>query len=301
MENKIIRIIESRGVAAIPWIDVIDKIVGYTQKTIKELYLQNKKNQYEIIIPENLSSQLTFLYKPLIKVSATYFLFPSDLPLGITQNQEDKEVNIINNNIDGIEIIISVTYDIHGNIRIKNFKSTLIHEINHAFEIFCRFKKYGNIDKMIDSNDKWTEINFNNQILNDILYYLICETEFNALIAQFYGELSELNSDRENFHTDIKKTDSYQIYQNILKNYNNVIDSLNNDEIFKLQNHCIKTKIFHYKYFKNDDSFKNIFKNKVKHLLDVLMKNYGRAAGLYYYEKENSNKTTPKQKFKFGK
>ena len=68
-----------------------------------------------------------------------------------------------------------------------------------------------------------------------------------------------------------------------------MIDNLNDDEIYNLQNHCINTKIFHYKKLKNNDTFQNIFKNKIKHLLEILIKNYGRAAGLYYYEKEKNN------------
>lgn len=298
MENKIIRIIETRGVAAIPWIDVINKIIGWTRQTVKVNFQQTHKAYYELIVPDKLSSQFKFLRHPIIKIKAIYNLFANFGPIGITQNQENKDVEIVNitSNIDdniymlsNIELIITVKFDINGNVISKNFESTLIHEINHAFEIFCRLKKYDNIDNMITSNERYLNNPLNNSHIYNILYYLLCETEFNALVAQFYGELSELNSKRENFHDDMLKTEVYSVYKNILDNYETVIDNLSIDDVNILQKHFMEYKIPKYKTIKNITSFKNYVKRKIKYLLNDLIKNCGRAAGLYYYEKEKNN------------
>ena len=101
-ENKIINIVETKGVAAYPWLDVINKIIGWTCQTVKTNFEQTHKNHYELIVPDKLSSQFKFLNHPIIKINALYNLFPSFGPIGITQNQENKDVEIINiaSNID---------------------------------------------------------------------------------------------------------------------------------------------------------------------------------------------------------
>jgi hypothetical protein len=297
-ENKIINIVETKGVAAYPWLDVINKIIGWTCQSVKTNFEQTHKNHYELIVPDKLSSQFKFLNHPIIKINALYNLFPSFGLIGITQNQENKDVEIINitSNIDdnsymltNIEIVITVKFDINGNVILKNFESTFIHEINHAFEIFCRLKKHDNIDNMLTSNERHLNNPLNNVIINNILYYLLCETEFNALVSQFYGELSELDSKREDFHDDMLKTDVYSVYKNILDNYETVIDNLSIDDVNILQKHFMEYKIPKYKTIKNITSFKNYVKRKIKYLLNDLIKNCGRVAQLYYTEKEKNN------------
>ena len=284
-EEKQIYLVESRGVAGSPWKPELVEITEYIQRYVKQQW--NKYHQKEInfnVLPK-LVDKISFLHNCVIKVKATYSLFSIPNYHGYCKIQDEEECIIIDNKINGIEISLFVIFDKNGNVKQKYFFSTLVHEINHAFEIYCNLLKDEEGKYIQKTFDKYYSTNFENPLINDIMYYLFCDSETNALVASVYGELHELKSKRINFHDDILKTEGYNVYRRISDNYIDCIDNLTNEELQELKHH-----LFKYNVFTSENTDKIIFqkklKSKIKFLLQRLIKNISRAATLYYDEIE---------------
>jgi hypothetical protein len=118
--------------------------------------------------------------------------------------------------------------------------------------------------------------------ITDKTYWEVC-IEINPICADVLCDIVMSNFDCEGIVTAEEK------YKNILDNYETVIDNLSIDDVNILQKHFMEYKIPKYKTIKNITSFKNYVKRKIKYLLNDLIKNCGRAAQLYYTEKEKNN------------
>lgn len=294
-EEKQIYLVESRGVAGSPWRPELVAITEYIQRYVKEEWNKTHQNKYTFYIPEKLVDKISFLTKSVIIVEANYRLYSQTEYVGYCQGRDGFDNVIINNKLSGIEIFISVIFDIHGNVKQQSFFSTLIHEINHAFEIYCNMKNDENIQHITTSTNKYYSKIFDNTIINDIMYYLFCDLEKNALVAEIYGQLYELQSKRENFHNDILNTEGYNVYKRIRDNYQTTINDLSESELQELKHHLFTYNVFTSE--KTDDAnFKIKLKRKIKYLLNSLIKNICRAASLYYDDIEEKEKKQKKNK-----
>lgn len=285
-EEKQIYLVESRGVAGSPWKPELVAITEFIQRYVKEEWNKTHATEINFEVPQNLVDKISFLSNGIIRVKAKYNLFVINDYSGYCKFQDDVDPVIIDNKLNGIEIFLSVIYDMYGNVKQKYFFSTLVHEINHAFEMYCTIKKDEDGKYIEKCFNKYYSTVFSNSLINDIMYYLFCDTETNALIASVYGELQELKSKREYFHNDILNTEGYNVYKKIRDNYINTINNLSKEELQHLKHHLFTYNVFTSE--KTDDvDFKRKLINKIHFLLNELLKKISRAASLYYDEVEN--------------
>lgn len=290
-ENKIIRIVEERGVAASPFKDVSKQIYNYVCKMAQRVELNDFNIYY---IPEELTKKYTFVENLHIKVKITNASDKSSVygksgsgSLKIESDSKIKNGKIIT------PITISVNcYALNGILLGQTFLNSLYHEINHLYDFYNDLKNNNNLNRATTQAIKGN-VNvklFNDASLNElfthIIYRLFTETEFNALVAQLYGELEAMNSERKNFAEDIKNTFTYQIYNKILKNYKSIYTYIDDNNIKQVKALLSSIGVVINPYGNSTESFVKELTRKTKWLLEKLLKAFGRTASLYYDQKE---------------
>ena len=293
LENKVIRLVEERGVAGNPYAPQINEIYYFVEQYCHSLSPLFKERS--IKIPKELTEKINFIKNLEIKVTI--------------ENTRDKSIfnntgggeatfNLVDDTIIDGKLnsgkISLFAYAYKGSIIGRTFYNSLYHEINHYYEAYNDlmkngyYKRYKN--QLIKSNvisNIFSDPNYNN-LFNLILYRLFSETEFNALVASVYGDLEGFHSKRENFHEDIKKTQAYYIYQLISKNFRDLYKQINDENIKDIKDIFNIYNIHLNPYGNSTETFKKELSRKTKFLLNQLIKNIGRTASLYYDNQETT-------------
>jgi hypothetical protein len=285
IENKMVKLVEERGVAAFPYITTIKQILEFVQKNIVGISQGETKT---VTIPNNLTSKIDFI---------------NDLNITITVEDGEnlaykygggcanisKNTKLIDGKIDYCEISVDA-YSFCGILYKRTIYNNLCHEINHLYEAWKELTHSGTMEifakqatkASVDTN--W----FNDANLNNffklIFYRLYSETELNALIAGVYGDLTGMHSQRVNFARDIKRTQAYKVYLKIKIELNDVVEILkdNPNLIGAILNIVKNYGIELNPYNKSPEGYIKEFKRKTLYLLKQLLKGIGKVASLYY-------------------
>lgn len=299
-EKKIVNLVEERGVAATPYREPIKQIVTYVRKYINNLDKDfGEKFDITIKIPDEITKKINFIetldiYVYITNVTSlsyfnstggggSYFKYDNDRIIDEKLNQG---------------IIIVFGYCFRGMLIERTLTNSLIHEINHYYDAYNDLKsntKYSRMIKQIDKssirNIDYFETDDENKLFEQIVYRLFSETEFNALVSSVYGDLMGFHSTRENFQEDIKKTQAYCVYKNILINYKYLYSLINENNFGKIKTLFNTHNINVNPYNQGIKSFVNELERKTKYLLKKLLSGIGRAASVYY--DDNEFKPTP--------
>lgn len=284
LEQKII-LLETKGVAAIPWRKNIINIVSTIQTELYEklsssedksyinIYLQNEDTkaidfiQNLILSIDCYSETLNQKYLHNLDIGGTV-ITPSDIELTDTHQ------------LPHINIQVGVLYDDNGNIKQGVLCNTLYHELNHLYELYIdlmknKQSKFHNKSCLI-GNTYWGS----DDDIFHIIYRLFSTTEVNALVASVYGDLEELNVNYKNYSNKIVQTQAWQEYQFMKNHYQNIVNNLNNDEILQLKLFFQKYNIPLYKYNQNDN-FKLHLSKEIQIRLMKLLKKINGVIALY--------------------
>ena len=292
-ENKVIRLVEERGVAASPYTQAIKTICDFVENYCHTMQIDEEKT---IIIPFELTEKIDFIKDLTIEVTITNSNSLSVLTVsgGGSSNLKPYEDEIIDNKLS--EALIKIhCYAYRGYFAKYTFYNSLYHEINHCYDAYQDLKKNGYYKRFIGqvkkSNIKVDDIfddYTDNELFRRILYRLFSETEFNALISSVYGDLDGFDSKREDFKQHIKLTQAYNFYDLISKNYMSLYKKINDKNINKvkqlLENHGIHLN----PYGNSTESYVKELSRKTNFLLKQLFKQIGKVASLYYDNKETT-------------
>jgi len=301
-ENKIIRIVENRGMFP-NHRHIIEPIISYVEKYIREnepnneIYLNAAKGQipaflYIVEIPESILKGLSWVYKKSITIKVfdidneTIKIFGYDNLSNYRYayynvNMEDKLTD--NKLLESLNIKMEA-YSLNGKLFVQNIQSSLYHEITHAYENYSRLLKMNKnvYDALNKTNYRQVSKNLNNEF-NYITYYLLTQYELNANIASSYGDFERMKSERKNFSQDLKNTSAYKTY-NIIKN-----DYL--PKLIKLDDQ--KWGEFQKEIYPNSTETINAFKKDFIKYVDLklndLYRGIGKVASQYYDDHELKN------------
>lgn len=178
----------------------------------------------------------------------------------------------------------------------KTLMSILIHELNHKAEELGREKRFelnpmqinAQTYEFLDSTKLSDDENLNKYILN-LFYVLFDNSELNAFSASVYGDLKGMQSKRENFKKDIRKTHAYSWFYTLSKGMHLLST---NDKVFwtNLQQAISLSTIKHKGHYKTVGEFRTWFINRSQQLLDKFYKKILTTAGYYYATQEDQEK-----------
>lgn len=288
-ENKTIRLVEERGVAAFPYRTAINEILNYCKKQCVGMKPGDTR---KFSIPTFLTSKIDFVKYLDIDVTIedgenkAYEHGGGVLHLRIDDKISDGKYESGRITIEG--------YSFYGILYERTILNSLYHELNHYYEAWKELNSTGSMSlyakysKKANVNTDWFQEQEINDVFRLILYRLYSETEMNALIASVYGDLEGMKSRRENFSEDIKNTQAYKVYKKI----ENVLPQI--VEILKNNSHLVKPLMLQFKnnnfelnpYYKNENSYIKEFNRKTQYLLKCLIRGIGRTASLYYDSQE---------------
>ena len=288
-ERKAIRLVEERGVAAFPYRTVCKEIINYCKDYIAGM---EPGDECSFQIPYLITRKIDFVDRLIIKVNVKDGENYPDLSGGgkIVLQIDDK---IVDGKYEkGTINIYGFSY--YGVLYDVTILNSLYHELNHFYEawkelnrtgsmsLYAHQATKGNIEVNIFDNDNY------NYWLTTICYRLFAETEFNALISSVYGDLEGINSKRENFSEDIKKTQAYYNYENMKTALPYIMREFKKEpelifRFYKILNHY---GIYLNPYTKDAFGLMKEFNRRTKYLLKCLIRGIGRAASLYYDAQE---------------
>lgn len=293
-KNRIIRLVEERGVAASRETSTVNSILWYIQKKISlngEIYGLTTK----FYVPSRFLDGFSFLHNPTILVTnkdiTEHYVMLKDGSGNCTIDSNNSVV--VNGKLNNVVIKIR-SYSVMNELIDRTFLNTIYHELNHLYDVFKNYEKdknvvrYCNDVKRISSPNRIEDEKF--QIYwKEVFYRLFSNTEFNALIASVYGDLQGMKSVRKNFHNDYKKTLAYKAYSFFLKNLDIGLYAMGDNDVLKIIEQMNKnglSYIFHHKSSDLDKTkmyIENFIKKRCKRLLDGI----GSVASLYYDKVEN--------------
>lgn len=293
IENKVIKLVEERGVAPFPYKNIISFIVEYIKKETNLNKPTATVGEKKLYIPYEITSKIDFIDNLNIEVYVEYTTDEKKLSNsggGVTHFSTRPKM--VNGKLDNITIVIDCL-SMYGYLLERTLYNSLYHEIHHAYEAYLDLKKNGYYKRWLNqvkkSNINVTDIfnnNEDNNLFNIILYRLFSETEFNALISGLYGDLRGFHSIRQNFQKDVKNTQAYYIYYLISQNYKALYAKINDSNISKVKNLLVDHGIILNPYNNSTASYVKELSRKTNYLLKDLIKGIGRAASLYYDNQE---------------
>lgn len=301
VEQKVMRLVEERGVAANKYHNVANKIVSYCEGIVESYGNLNVDETFVVNIPNSIAKLVDFIdgLSINVKITEAPSLIYTKQYRGTGNCEVYSNCEIENGKMKDVVININA-YSFCGTLCHENVLTTLYHEINHAYECYCDVMKqyvashYKNghyvVDRFAKTSLKAQAANYyaNNPLLYTIIYRLFSETEFNALVASVYGSLKARLSIRQNFHSDITKTKAYAVYNQIKKNYVQVFNNLTDDEIIDLSDKLSSKQIYIPARYSSVEGYRKGLIKKTTFLLGKLFKDIGRAASLYYDNAESN-------------
>lgn len=289
-----------------PIIKYVETYIKNNQPNAKENLNNIEANVYNISIPINLLSEITWAENKIITINvfditeqglnsiggikwAKNFTSGSAYVLESDKLTPDNKLESLNVEFD----LISV-----NKVLIANFiRNALYHELTHAFQNYNQLLKTGKGLYHSNLNTNYGEIKGNLEspsndeyinMFNKINYTLLNTAELNATIAGVYGSLETLNSTRDNFAKDIQKISAYNMYKDIKDNYLPKLSALDDSYWDLFQNTTYLQK-------KNPtpgnqsglrretpQKFKQRFLNSVNFKLKQFINGIGKVASQYY-------------------
>ena len=284
-ENKTIRLVEERGVAAFPYKAVIKGIVDYCCRSCAGLKPGENR---EFTIPDSLTKKIAFVenLSIIVKVEDGTNFANSSGGGAINQKYSDQ---IINGKYSEATIEIE-GYSYYGVLYERTIYNSLCHELNHLYEAW---------KELLRTNSMWLYASKNckanphitcfssqelNRFLNQMIYRLFSESEMNAIIAGVYGDLAGFKSVRSNFHQDIKRTQAYKIYAAITDQLDVLRDTLieEKENVIRFVHQLRLFGIELNPYTKDADGYIKEFLRKTKFLLNCLIRGIGRTPSPSY-------------------
>ena len=280
-EKKAIRL-----VAAFPYRKAIENILQWCRDFCKGMKPGNvRKSQ----VPLELTSKIDFIETLDIHIKVVDGEdYAQEHGGGEVNLRVDDKINSEGKYEYG-EIII-YGFSFHGILYDRTILNSLYHELNHFYEAWKELTKTNSMSlfakgvKKANAKTYALKNDIVNQCINEIIYRLFSESEFNALVSSVYGDLQGFKSTRENFSEDIKKTQAYSVYETIKDNLPYMVRYFKNNpndipHLFSaLKYHGIEFN----PYTKGPMGYIKEFNRRTKYLLKCLIRGIGRAASLYY-------------------
>lgn len=119
------------------------------------------------------------------------------------------------------------------------------------------------------------------KLYRTIIYRLFSTTELNALAAGVYGDLSGIQSNRDNFSNDIKTTQAWYVYQYI-RDRLPAIEYMKPKAYGEIRKRLMNTAMSFGGKNISDEDYKRRFITVTKERLKDLYKRIGRVASYYY-------------------
>lgn len=288
-ERKAIRLVEERGVAAFPYRTVCKEIVDYCKGYISDM---EPGDECSFQIPYLITRKIDFVDRLIIKVVIKDGKNYAHLSGGGKVDLQIDDKIVDGKYEKGVITIYGFSY--YGVLYEPTILNSLYHELNHFYEAWKELTKTGSMGLYARQATKGAvEVNiFNDKKINywltTICYRLFAETEFNALVSSVYGDLDGINSKRENFSEDIKKTQAYYNYEDMKKALPYIMREFKKEPelIFRFYETLNRYGIHLNPYTKDAFGLMKEFNRRTKYLLKCLIRGIGRAASLYYDAQE---------------
>jgi len=288
-EEKIIRLVEERGVAASKYNNVAKEIIKYCQDFIWKNKFTGTTN---FVLPNEITQKIDFVENLYLEITVTENVNGKFLSGG--GKTTVKYTNeIVNGKLKNAKIFI-YAYSYKHVLYTKTILTSLYHELNHVYDYYQDIinnwgfaRRYANsaAKSKIDTADIQID-DYLKEILELIIYGLFSETELNALITSVYGSLQSCNSERKNFRHDIQESQAYCLYKKIKEILPDLFRAINNDNYHQINASLRKSGINIKPYHDGLLSFKKEFRKKINFRLNKLIKGIGSAASVYYDDKE---------------
>ena len=262
-EREPVLIVEKRSVAAYIYRDVINYIETFIDRCVANGNYQT--------IGFNINENGTLI--DLANEFIFYFQF---------QNSEEKadyrdDLTIINNGVVERAVISVIVNPMRHNESL--FSQFLYHEINHCKDdVERRLKDNPSLDDVLrgaESIVKYEEAfsNLRTDRIAYLIYSLFVDTELNAYVSQFYSELQNSKTTREQFSKFFIKSDAYNRYDGFMC----IIEKLE-------QYRGWETNAMRYfnTNFKSVISFRSWFIGRAKHKASKFYNKLNKVANLYY-------------------
>lgn len=309
IEQRMVRLMEVRGVAAFPWKDTLRKIERWVENEFVKPFFINK-DKYVFNVPENLTKEIDFIEDleiiiELMKDKNGMHKSGGGTNTTFFSNRLSREGKMSRGKIK----ITGFFYK--RNLFPHTVYISLYHELNHAYESYIDLRKHAKdldfetynglpnrMPRFVKTSVKGlVDVNIDglspedNASLNEIAYRLFSETELNALIASVYGDFEARKSARKNFSEDYKRTQAYTVYQHIAPVYKTLFNKLDDRQILDYIAALRTFGITFNPYGENSaDSLRKELIRKVIYLLKKLIRGIGRVASLYYDETEREER-----------
>ena len=294
-ERKYFRLVEEHGVAAIPYKHVIDKILN----VCREMSSQVKVNtRIKFDIPNEILKDIDIVDD--LSVIVTLY--------NLTGDYESKGTGLVKvtdlgrrtakGTISKATIEITAYCYTDYNLGLtqlydKSVLCSLYHELNHLCDIVNDRKKSNIMHRTIQSvniadneDDTITGNKDIDDFFIDLIYRLYSESEFNALTASVYGDLSAIKSKRKNINDDILKTRAYEKYVEFRDNFNSKFRSLRDYDDGNSLRRYLTSKKIKIACGSTEVSFLDSFKKRTIFLIKRLFKKIMFVADKYYMDDE---------------
>lgn len=312
-EEKINRLVETRGIGATNYTSAIDDIADYVENYI----MANPKNtedkngwSFDVSLTKTKNIQI---FKELhIHVNVTDI---GDEKLTIGKGSGDSSVypKIYGDVVDGKYVYpLYITINCYSNgayLYRQTFLGILYHELNHLIEQLKRAKANNQSTSVYNQtlayNDAKTNFVFSNnqsvdKLIKSVIYRLFSSSELNALTSEVFGELKALNSVRKNWSTDIQQTKAYGLYKHYKENYS-VLENLSDEIYYKIKQVFDNSPFQGYHKSVSLQGFKKWFLLMLKKRINELYKNIGLAASYWYDAQEDAKNIEDRIKQKYTK
>lgn len=292
--QKMVWLVEERGIAGCPWKKELDAIALWIRRYVKQEFLNGNFNTISFNVPENLTKPIN-MFNSLVIHGTSHLGTKFESGSGFFQYEKlqsvNKEIDAKTINSTKCQIGIECYHDLTGKVFLHSILMSLYHEFNHMYEAFMDAYNNYNVNRFRQSSDK-TKIKLpNNNFINKLIYRLYSETEKNALVNNLYGELKGNNISRNEFNEYLPQTSSYGLYRYFYNSYASVIDRLSPQDCKLLLDYFNQYKIsLNINNVNSTTAFKNAFKHKTALLLQDLIKRFGKAASLWFDEKEENER-----------
>lgn len=258
-----ILIVENRSVAAYIYRKVLSQITNFVNQRIRSGNYQS--------IGFNINENETLI--DLAKEFVFYFKFKN---LEEEANYRD-DLTVINNGVVKRVVISVVVNPMHHNDSLLS--QLLYHEINHSKDdVERRLNGNHSLNDVLQGEEakvKYQEAyaNMRNDLIAYLIYNLFVDTELNAFVSQFYPELENSNTTREQFGEFFKNSYTYKRYDGFMF----IIEQL------EKQNGWEKRAMYYFNTkFKSAISFRNWFIGKAKFKASKFYNKICKVANLYY-------------------
>lgn len=174
-EKKTNRIVEERGLAAIPHKEVVNKIFSYCQRQACDLKIGDSKS---FIVPQQIVKTIDIVEN--LEIEANITDVTEDYSFnGSGMVSLKNYVGLNNNKIDYAKIAIKA-YTYNGILYDRTILSSLYHELNHLYDMWYDLSKTGNLSRIGKSLKKTGDITQcritkdedTNSLIYEIVYHL---------------------------------------------------------------------------------------------------------------------------------